>query len=441
MSFATGGSTGPVDATRDVFELDSQYFLATTTSNRPFNRVIGSIGGSRYVEVLSPATNALGDGMIYPFMAPVFVITSPDPTFAFDKTGWAAPTVTNPNKKSYGVSLFGEQAFYDDGPTRVISVAYEIHNVSSVLNKQGTITVGDPGIRPATVMGTFYGGNNANNTVNPNASIQSSVEHYSLHPAGASELLAIPSSKQWSSEYGVYAVFPPTNVCNDFESPSSKIHSQSQAFYGDAECPAKAYVNVIPSGNRCAVATCTVGPVNSASSVAWGIRPTNCPGEAFSPIYTFVDGLADTSAFTITVRITYETIPFVRSPLISLARQPYNPTSDFSQILSTVFHELHPFCMVAENAKGTWFKKVMSVARTLVPVYKAARGVLPAPAQAIGDVIAAEVEKTGKKKKNKKKQAAKPQVMEQTPIQQQPKPKRERQARRIKRGGIPHPNQ
>lgn len=410
---SASASSNAVDPTRDVLEFDAHYYLATSTSNRPYRRTIGSVGGSRFVEIPLPTGNALGDGMIYPFMAPVFVVASNDATFAFDKTGWAAPLVTNPNKKAYGVALFGETSFYDDGPTRMISCAYEIHNVSSALNRQGTITVGDIGMRGMRTYGSFYGALTNSTALNPVNMISTDVMHYGLAPATAAELLALPSSKQWSSEYGVYAVYPPTNECNDFESPSSKLHVQSQAFYGDTECPPKAACNTIPSGNKIAVATVSACPANDTGTIAYGVRPTNCPQESFSPVYTFVDGLSDSSVFTITVRITYETIPFVRSPLISLARLPYLPTPTFEHVLHSVFAQLHPYCMVSENAKGTWFKKVLGVAKKVLPIYNATRGLLPEPARQIGDIVANQVKKKTKKKP-KAKASAQPQAQTQS---------------------------
>lgn len=398
---------GIADTARDVLEFDTKWTLTTPTSCRPVIREIDSVGGSRFVEVLSTAANTLTDGLILPFIAPVYIVGSPDATFSFDRGGWPYPGASYSSKKSYAVALFGEQSFYDDGPTKLISAAYEIHNVSSALNKQGTITIGDPGMRTASTYANFYASNDtAAGTVNVANSASLNVDHLIGVPRNASELIACAGARQWAAEYGCYAIYPPTNEPNDFEDPSSRIKILTPTPFSDPSCPTKLPVNTIPasSGTFVPVGIASMQHAYVASAVNVGIRPMCASSESLSPVYTFVDGINSESVFTITVRLTYETIPFPTSPLISLARMPHCPSLEFPLVMCQVFNELAPYCMVAENAKGTWFKKVMSVARKAIPIWKAARGLAPPQLQLVGDTAVKILEDS----KPKKKQASKP---------------------------------
>lgn len=378
---------------------DAQFVGRGTISNTrqfgPVARNIDNLEGS-LTRVSDTPTNP-GQGRLLPPIAPVFVVTSDATTFKFDDFVNARNTTgTTGSGTPFSQCVFGDLAFYEDGPTRLIGCAYEIHNVSSALNKQGTLTVGDSGIRNAPCDVTYYGLHAAGSgtAISVTPSDVGRVNLMSGYPRGASELIQHPNSKQWAAEHGVYAIYPPTGEINDFEQPQAQISAYSTSAPQD-----RPKVQLDTASN----VTACKGIVFAGQRIGTGqggMVSGGTPSETLSPTWTFVDGMNAESVYTITVRLIYETIPYFTSPLVSLARMPASPTLDFCTKLHSVFHTYPPYCMVAENAKGSWWKKVVGVAKKAVPIYDVVRPLLPPPAQAIGDKVVKVVQKLPTKQPN-----------------------------------------
>lgn len=334
-------------------------------------------------------------------LAPIFILTSGSDTFNFADSAtvgatWSAHVFAPSNATANGVAVFGDPEIYRSGPTRIISIAYEVHNVSSALNKQGTCTIGVPPLRVAESAGTYVGA--ASTTIAQyNQSESAPIISMSSHPRNSGELLVFPGSRQWESAHGTYAIYPPTEEDSSFEEPvGSMVVSASKRSYevgslGTGGVGSSAGIIVTNT-------TFASGTVGEASCVVPG------PGsvEPFTPVWSFFEGLNTESVFTITTKITYETVPYPGTDVASLVRYPV--AEDVRPIAFKIYRELAPFCFVGENANGKMWRKIAGIGAKIIPVvYPSIRSTVPPGMRFVTDVVAKEGAKALASQANKKK--------------------------------------
>lgn len=331
---------------------------------------------------LNSTTNNTGispGDLAMPYLAPVWVMGQSGSSFQLATTSTnlqGAPPAVNTTLVS---AVFGDPEVYTSGPSRLISAAYEVHNVSSALNKQGSITIGTATGRTAHTLSNFVG---AASTSVSAAGFESSqpveVATISGIPRSSQELSSYPATKIWAAEHGAYAIYPPSDVDNTLEEPTGQ---------------AMVFASLRPYE----VATLTTTPAAGLGICATSARQINVTGargvatgpgtlESLIPVYTFIEGLNADSVITIVVKLTYETVPYPGTDLAPLARMP--EPEDPRPLVFRLYQEVSPFCMVAENASGKWFKRLADTAKRILPVaMPLVRAVAPPGVNAVLDQL------------------------------------------------------
>lgn len=322
-------------------------------------------------------------------LAPIFVLTSNSDTFGFADSvtignNWAGHTIVPSSATTNGVAAFGDPEIYRSGPTRIISIAYEVHNVSSQLNKQGTCTVGVPPLRVADSSGVFVGASSASSTLVHDSSESAPVVTITSTPRNSGELLVFPGSRQWESAHGIYAIYPPTEEDSTFEEPvGTMVLAPSKRPY-EVTSLGKGIVGT-PAGLCVTNATYT----NQVGSASGGVASGPGSVEPFTPVWAFFEGLNTESVFTITTKITYETVPYPGTDVASLVRFP--DPDDIRPIAFRIYRELAPFSFVGENANGKMWRKIAGIGAKVIPiVYPSLRSAVPPGARFITDLAVKE---------------------------------------------------
>lgn len=420
-SFVIGGM--PIGCPSHWSDLTTQYAhrealqLGPNTGCRtygPFvawNRIFPPTVPQEFNTRLNAYTYSSTSRPAVPMLAPVFLLASTNETFSFvdgasvGATGVGSASFTPNTALMNGYAVFGDPDIYRSGPTRVLSIAYEVHNVSSALNKQGTITIGVPPLRSAESSGSFIGASSVNaNSVQYNATEGAPIVSISSLPKNSGELLLFPASRQWESAHGVYAIYPPTEEDSTFEEPVGTMFV----------CPSKRPYDVNSLGTGGIGTSAGIVVTNASFASATTTEASNVipgPGtlEPFTPVWSFFEGLNSESVFTITVKITYETIPYPGTDIASLVRYP--EPNDIRPLAFKIYRELTPFCFVGENASGKMWRKIAAVGASLIPaVYPALRNSVPPGARFITDQAVSmgskalgNYAKSGKGKSKKKK--------------------------------------
>lgn len=424
-SFVIGGF--PVGCPSHFHDLPSQYAHKTALQTGPFDSGSRTYGPFVAWTKNAPATLAdnydtrLNAFTVYQskpstvMMAPIFILTSTNDTFQFADsavlgTSWATHAFIPNTATMNGTAVFGDPEIYRSGPTRVISIAYEVHNVSSQLNKQGTCTVGVPPLRVSQSSAVFLGSTNSGTTLTYDQAESAPVVSLSAYPRNSGELLVFPGSRQWESAHGVYAIYPPTEEDSSFEEPvGTMLLSPTKRSYE---------VTTLGKGTTGSIAgLCVTNATYTNVNPSVGGNLAAGPGsvEPFTPVWAFFEGLNSESVFTITTKITYETIPYPGTDVASLVRYP--EPEDVRPIAFRIYREMAPFSYVGENASGKMWRRIAGIGAKIIPVvYPALRSSVPPGARFLTDVAAKEGTKalanasksSGKKAKKKKNKEGQP---------------------------------
>lgn len=277
---------------------------------------------------------------------PVIYPTGPIQATAIASSNWqAAESVTvtagtptfNPAGSSVlrrRVAVFGEPV-YTDGPSKLISVAYEVHMAASDLYNSGTVTIG-------RVPQSLQYGNIRVNTSGTAFSVYGSTSSAVL-PTNASELLLYAGSKQWPAKYGVYCVAPgASSTSSDFDPTPFVNHNHRTQSWQDAQ-----------SNGTTTFSMCISTHLRDGS-------PFIASTEHFDTVMSMFEGLDPLATMTLTTSLIYETIPSDSEALRPLARLPHPMKPDIEELLCRMFSEVECFCMVNENASGKFFSKLRS---------------------------------------------------------------------------------
>lgn len=313
---------------------------------------------------LNSVTNSNGlvpADLAMPFLAPVWVLGQAASSFQLATTSNNLAGAPPATQSSLVAAVFGDPDVYTSGPSRLISAAYEVHNVSSALNKQGSITIGTATGRTAHTLANFVGAASPSTTAAGfEASQPVEVATISGVPRSSQELASYPNTKIWAAEHGAYAIFPPSDVDNTFEEPTGQAMVQ---------CSLRPYevttLGTTPASTL-GIAATSARQISVTAGQARGVAPGPGTLESIVPVYTFIEGLNAESVITIVVKLTYETLPYPGTDLAPLARMP--DPNDPRPLVFKLYQELSPFCMVAENASGKWFKKLVDTTKRILPV-------------------------------------------------------------------------
>jgi len=298
-----------------------------------------SYGGLNSIVSYLNATDAQVQGpVVYP-SSPIQATCIDSPTWQTAESVTSVPASSSFTFNPAGtanmfrrVACFGESV-YSDGPSKLISVAFEVHMAASDLYNSGTVTVG-------RVPQSIQYGNIRVNTGTNAFSVYGSTSSAVL-PTNSSELLLYSGAKQWPAKYGVYCVAPgASSTTPDFDPTPFVNHNTRSQSWQDAQ---------------------SNGALTFALAVSTHLRdgtPYIASTEHFDSVMAMFEGLDPLATLTVTTSLIYETIPSDSEALRPLARLPLPMKPTTEEILARMFSEVECFCMVNENATGKFFGKL-----------------------------------------------------------------------------------
>lgn len=251
---------------------------------------------------------------------------------------------------------------YFAGNSRIIGGGMEVHNVTPALTKKGTVTVYRQPQTFSTANITFIDRTSAADVAFVGMPQFTLISR--LPPSTPDQALILPHSKQWDAAFGSYQVFT-----TDFAQPDTTQFGNRHFGYYDFN---GGQTGLITDGTPL-LAGATYGVSRNAQTTNYAAAPlntrkSNYPSAApfkLWPVDTtgaFYTGLGVDTTLTVTVIFIIETFPTSPSPLVTLAQPPpaYDPM--FFKIYKDIALTMPPGVMVAENASGDWWEKVLRMA-------------------------------------------------------------------------------
>lgn len=234
--------------------------------------------------------------------------------------------------------------------SRLIAVAFEIHNTTAEIYRQGSLTVAqipDPGEDAGTIL---YSDSTA-----AVKSVSAQSDRAPKFCSMLANLQAVPGSQTWPVAKGVYAIPRMTNIPRNVQtfpvgaaSSGNGSNGRVAITYGTDNYTATAE----PSGYF------TDGAVKTPV-----FQP--CVPSGFSPLEVYMSGLSPETTLTLTMRTVVEYFPSCDSTLLPLA----TPSPGYEPMIFKLYNEVckqAPYAVpVAQNSAGDYFKKVLGVAGTL----------------------------------------------------------------------------
>lgn len=214
---------------------------------------------------------------------------------------------------------------------RTVSLGFEVHDVSPMLDKQGSISVYRVNEPPRSVYGVF------------GTSPATSFPHDYLGgvPSNLSELTLNPTFRTWELEHGTYCVALPSHN-NDYHAfLRSNFVLQIPIGFGTDTC---IFTNV----------------VSSSDTVSWS--PLLSVGAMSSRL------TSSTLSYVVDFRQVVEMIPSVGSPTMLYANTAPEYNSQFLKLYKRMLLSIPPGTKVGNNDSGDWFRFIANAARTLAPL-------------------------------------------------------------------------
>lgn len=296
----------------------------------------------------------------------------------------------SPDKSASGYSVPNTVAVLGSannkhGKRRLVSLAYEIHDTTAEMYKQGTLTAyrlpqtcvssslnlmadisGYPGLTPDCV----------------NIPPPQTVNSYYLPPTGVTQAMAYQGTRQWEVREGAYVVCAQDVMANRLDYSQEKAVLFTQ---GDSD---KDGSGVVGDLKQSSLFTANSVCVSLAGGSCICIDPA-APGESKPvPYHTtgiILSGLNPFSTFTVTMRATWEFAPNVADNEISTLVYLANPSPEHDpfalELYQQTIRKLPVAVPVSMNAKGDFWRMVLSVAKViakpllnLIPVVGGAAG-------------------------------------------------------------------
>ncbi len=220
-------------------------------------------------------------------------------------------------------------------PARLIGVGFEIHNTTSELYKQGTLTVAQLPDHSTDDMSITYYSTDASVA---NKDFQ--AEKTCRFPTSSSEVAKIPGSNTWEARDGVYCI--PRMQRADI--PVTNFNT-SRSLVVDADTVAGNVAAITPVG----IQAVTLLPY------LYGVSRSS-----FNPMAVYLTNLSKESTFTLTVKTFVEYFPPVNGDFISLSSPSpmYDPKAlkMYFDVASTA-----PYAVkVNMNAAGDYFRMIFN---------------------------------------------------------------------------------
>lgn len=218
---------------------------------------------------------------------------------------------------------------------RLIGVAFEVHNTTAEIYKQGSLTVAQLSDSVCDAGTCLY--------IDGASSVQSlavQADHLPVRASTLGPLLSVPGSCTWPAADGVYAVPRMVNVPRE-------VHRMGS------------------SANRVPIIYGTDGLLASTEPTGFAqnvpIFPAAIPS-GFTPVQVAMTGLSPQTTLTVTFRTIVEYFPALGSPLMPLA----DPSPVYDPLVFGAYSAIirdAPFAVpVGQNAAGDYFRKILKVA-------------------------------------------------------------------------------
>lgn len=240
-------------------------------------------------------------------------------------------------------------SYFSAGPSRLLGMGIEVHDVTADLYKQGTLTICEVPqslaeeqtlvVRPTTIGGVAYA--------------QTSVEAVDVRrfPTGLSSMTTYPKSLQWDAKEGCYCV-------SRFDSPDNDPR------YAEYRTP---WVNSAATSSYDLPGALNTTPKLIGDYAAGGVagEPLVFTPNVFCPFDSkciYLTGLNANSTFTVTVSFALECFPDLSSDLMTLASSSSAFDPKALALISLVMRELPIGCPVRDNPAGEWFWEALETA-------------------------------------------------------------------------------
>lgn len=234
------------------------------------------------------------------------------------------------------------------GITRVIGMGFEIHNTTSEIHKQGTITC-----YRMPQMGSQYqirALNNAGTFVTPVIG-----EMFRLRPCTVAQANLLKGTRTWNAAEGAYC----TVLQNSVHNPLKQLESQ-QILY-NTEASTGAASTVIASQWDAQGPGATAPNATASSFEPNQIMPFDTTG-------VFLTGLSPETTLTVKLKVYVERAPTWAEPNLAVLATPsagYDVRA--LELYAQVVNLLPPGVKVADNAFGDWWKAVVSLVKHAAP--------------------------------------------------------------------------
>lgn len=239
--------------------------------------------------------------------------------------------------------------YFKDGPMRMIGMGLEVHDVTAVIDKQGTLTLAQipqaVGERESiTVRAQTVG-------VTPYVQTNVEVVPMSRFPNTLAGAMLYPTTRQWEAKEGCYTVIPFTGQDNyfsecEYRTPwvdaSSNISDDGPYNLNNSGKLIGAWAAGSPSGDNFVFLPSSLPPVHSK--------------------VVYLTGLSAASTYTINARMFVEVAPNAASGLVTLAK----PSARFDPValalISAAMKKLPVGVDVGANPLGEWFWDTLQAA-------------------------------------------------------------------------------
>jgi len=241
-------------------------------------------------------------------------------------------------------------------PGRLVAVAYEVHNTTADINKQGAVTTGmNPCIRTDSSTIIYKDTDVAAKPAQTGGLSFVQCDWCCALPGTAEAVRRIPTSCQWDARDGVYAI-PRLNTEHVVSKPSNTDGSSIGWFHDLAGASMSPWV-LEPYDTY-------VNALGASSTTYQFARPVI---SSFSPMSSYFTGLSPSTTLTITLRAVVEYFPTAHDELIQIA----TPSAEYDPEVLTAYNKaikLAPYAVpVGMNAGGKYFRMCMSAISKVAP--------------------------------------------------------------------------
>lgn len=248
------------------------------------------------------------------------------------------------------------------GLSRVIGMGFEITNTTAEIYKQGTITA----YRMPQQGNQFQMAvtNNALTFIAPSTGVM-----WREPPGTVAEANLLKGTRTWGASEGAYATCMQNSIQNQLSMATSK-----QVVFADISAPGAA--SIARSSYWQTVGAAATAP--NASTIAYPVNQTI----PFDTTGIFLTGLSEQSTLCVKLRVYVERAPTWTEPSLAVLASPsagYDVNA--LELYAAAVNMLPVAVKVGENAKGDWWRAVLSVLRTAAaPIGMALNPFLPGAA-------------------------------------------------------------